>query len=199
MPFNMSTFASPKNDPPSAKEVEALRRYQHLWLPLVTDTANSNLPLIPPPDNAWLRQCHRLAPHQYSQYCQQTFRRGDNKTIEANPPFTFASPEHSDDNAVKMTNQMWKDTYPNESFFLSSNTQDGKHSISDAHPLIGGFDLVGSARCQTTFLWQVSGEPYKTDLFLESGRDNYERFLKLIIPAKQLNIILAPTYQIDFM
>ena len=210
--FNMSTFIPSNDDPsnctktveqrsPSAKEVEALRRYQHLWLPLVADTVISNIPLIPPPDIAWLWHCHRLAPHQYSQYCQQTFHRGDNKTIEAYPPFVFTSPEHidDDDDVVNTTKQLWKDTYPNESFFLSSNTQDGKHSISDVHPLIGGFDLVGSARRQATFLWQVSGEPYTSDSFLESGRDNYEKFLKLTIPAKQLNIILVPTYQIDLM
>ena len=199
--FNMSTFVSPKNDPPSTKEVEALRRYQHLWLPLVADTVISNIPLIPPPDIAWLWHCHRLAPHQYSQYCQQTFHRGDNMTIEANPPFVFTSPEHidDDDNVVNTTKQLWKDTYPNESFFLSSDALDDKHSISDTDATIAGFDLIGSARRQTTFLWQVSGEPYKTDLFLKSGRDNYERFMKLIIPAKQLNIILVPTYQIDLM
>ena len=192
--FNMSTFVSPKNDPPSTKEVEALRRYQHLWLPLVADTVISNIPLIPPPDIAWLWHCHRLAPQQYNQYCQQTFHRGDNKTIEANPPFTFASPGRQDDDVTETTKAFWQDKYPNESFYLPSDTQDG-----DVQSLMGGFDLIGSARRQATFLWQVSGEPYTFDSFLENGRDNYEKFMKLTVPAKQLHIILVPTYQIDLM
>ena len=211
--FNMSTFVSHQNDPPngtkmaerrlsSEKEVESLRRYQYFWLPLVADKGNSNVPLIPPPDIAWLWHCHRLSPQQYSQYCHETFHHRDSSSlaIEANPPFAFASPEHNNnDDVVNTTMQLWKDTYPNQSFFLSSDAFSGKHSIRDNDLSIADFDLIGSARRQATFLWQVSGDPYKCDLFLQNGRDNYEKFLKLTIPAKQLNIIVVPTYQIDIM
>jgi hypothetical protein len=81
---------------------ESIRRYVHLWLPLVvelqqqqalsssSDNVDPDHPteycdnkllncLIPPDDIAWLWHCHRLAPYLYLAYIQERFF---GKTIE---------------------------------------------------------------------------------------------------------------------
>ena len=239
--------------PPSAQEIEALRRYEMLWLPLVianakdrlhptTDSSSSlsssSLPLIPPPDIAWLWHCHRLAPQQYRQYfgnVEQKTSRGQNDcsaarhvvvVVDAHPPFTFVSPEYdmkssttttktndpSFDAMIARTKGLWKQSYPHESFYLTDTFYESSSDSNDdqrktkknqnehmIRPLIHGFDLIGSARRQTTFLWQVSGEQYHNDTFLQEGVQKYQQFLQLTPRAKQLNIVLVPTYQIDLM
>jgi Glycine-rich domain-containing protein-like len=218
---NTSNFVSSLNDvvvpniqaPPSAKEIESLRRYQDLWLPFVANLMNDMVvvvppsssktetpspPLIPPPDIAWLWHCHRLAPQEYCKYCETTFH---GKIIEANPPFAFEKygdeVEKSNDSAiVTETKHLWNETYPNESFFLKEVPSD---TTAGTSPNINGYDLLGSARRQTAFLWQVSGERYACDTFLKQGVKNYVKFLKLTSKANDLGIILVPTYQIDLM
>ena len=205
-PSSSTDPARSLRQPVSATEIEALRRYQYVWLPLVVTT---NSPLIPPPDIAWLWHCHRLAPQQYQQYCATILHT---RMVDANPPFAFASPEDDDirivtrtetkassyDSVIARTKELWKEAYPNESFYLSDLSNDADFK-SDMRPLIHGFDLIGSARRQTTFLWQVSGERYKCDSFLKEGVQNYEKFLNLTKAAKQMNVMLVPTYQIDLM
>jgi Glycine-rich domain-containing protein-like len=59
--------------------------------------------------------------------------------------------------------------------------------------------LIGSAQRQASFLWQVSGERFMDQDFLEEGVDNYCKFLRLTPVGRQLEIVLVPTYQIDLM
>jgi Glycine-rich domain-containing protein-like len=185
----------------STIEIESLRRYQILWLPLVAK--EGSVQLIPPPDIAWLWHCHRLAPQHYSKYCETTF---NGRIIEANPSFSFV-PESNDTDASKLdecngsavasqTKKLWQQMYPDESFYLKKLPND---SPIDVSPLIHDYDLLASAKRQTTFLWQVSGERYSYDRFLKKGANNYKKFLQLTTKARKLNVILVPTYQIDVM
>jgi Glycine-rich domain-containing protein-like len=185
---------------------ECIRRYEELWLPLVIKCGNSK-ELIPPPDIAWLWHCHRLAPKHYTKYIKDTY--GENCTIEAYLPFVFQTPEltSEDEQSVAMvvTRQIWKEFYPDDNFFpynFDTSTSDEESLLTtttknDMQYLVGSFDLIASAQRQATFLWQVSGERFEDDDFLEEGVSNYKKFLKLRSKARKQGVILVPTYQID--
>jgi hypothetical protein len=66
-------------------DLESLRRYKNLWLPLVNRFPDDQL--VPPPDIAWLWHCHRLAPKDYVKYVMQEF----GVILEASPPFALQS------------------------------------------------------------------------------------------------------------
>jgi hypothetical protein len=192
----------------ATSSTQSLYRYQHCWLPLVYKHPKEQL--IPPPDIAWLWHCHRLAPKNYITYIKQTFGQG--ATVEANPPFSFQIPAGSQDNdssPAAATRDLWETTYHDESFFLidsaaevvavagSESSDNGRHTSAGHSCLLLGFDLLASTERQATFLWQVSGERFQDDDFLEEGVENYTKFLKLKQKAWERQIILVPTYQID--
>lgn len=195
---------------------ESLRRYQHLWLPLVANVSASAsssaiaegkskeeedvVMLIPPPDIAWLWHSHRLAPSHYVAYCNHNFQR----VLEAHPPFAVAlsgdavssSESHS---VLDQTQALWAEHYPLETYFLSESQKQETDGTAAAPPLLLGFDLMGSAQRQSTFLWHVSGERFADEDFLVQGVDNYKKFLQLRPQAARLHMTLVPTYQIDLI
>jgi len=169
-------------------DLESLRRYKQLWLPLVH--SHDAVELVPPPDIAWMWHCHRLAPLDYERFVVEEF----GVILEANPPFVLQTDEECQGQAY-VTRKLWEETHPKESFFLSpvSNRSETSPSVSR---LLAGFDLLASTQRQATFLWQVSGERFEDLDFLNEGVENYYRFLNLKRNAKH---ILVPTYQIDLM
>jgi hypothetical protein len=201
-PYTTVRFASLQDEPVTADVLESLRRYENLWLPLLSETPTEppELQLIPPPDIAWLWYCHRLAPQQYIKYCRSNFQSG--RIIEANPPFSMIG-EVQAINVIASTKKLWKQKYPNEKFYLPNDDVRPIASSIDndvpVYPLLDGFDLIGSAKRQVTFLWQVSGKEYSDDQFLHNGVENYEKFLRLTDLAMQQDFILVPTLQIDLM
>ena len=166
-------------------DLESLRRYKHLWLPLVN---SHSVDLIPPPDIAWLWHCHRLAPRDYARYVVQEF----GVLLEANPPFALQTDDECQGKAFR-TRKLWQESYPEEPFFLSE-IQERDEVIPR---LLAGFDLLASTERQATFLWQVSGERFEDIDFLNQGVENYYKFLLLKPKAKQM--VLVPTYQIDLL
>jgi Glycine-rich domain-containing protein-like len=212
----------------TTREMECFRRYRDLWLPFVasttTTTTTSNITteqqfppqplqlpllLIPPPDVAWLWHCHRLAPQAYTAYCQSKYQ---GRILEASVPFTFAKPlppppnDHHE--AAARTEQLWKSKYPQEPFFLShddyptttaTNDDDGENGVDHRINHMNGFDVLGSARRQMAFLWQMSDDSYQSEAFLQQGVQKYHQFLTLTAHAQSRGIILVPTYQIDLM
>ena len=175
--------------------LKSLERYTDFWLPFVHKYQNDEL--VPPADIAWLWHCHRLAPFRYTAYIKAKF--GSNTpNLEANPPFAFQfdiKTSTADEEALlHHTMQLWKQEYPNESFFF--NLEETKEEKEEDDILVNGFDLLGSTDRQATFLWQVSGPRFTDDAFLEEGLVNYYKFLKLRnYTIKPITIV--PTYQID--
>jgi hypothetical protein len=185
-------------------QLRSLFRYQQLWLPLVKDHPLE--PLIPPPDVAWLWHCHRLSPVNYVNYIMESF--GKDVEIEATPPFCFQMPGcPRNESSIEMkTQNIWKTMYPDEPFFLpdpGANSGEGELSVKTPLTrdgcLLSGFDLQASAERQATFLWQISGERFEDDDFLEEGVENYFKFLKLKPRARESKVMLVPTYQIDLI
>ena len=85
----------------------SLRRYVHLWLPMVAKHNNpfnaddDAMKLIPPGDVSWLWHVHRLAPSQYKHHIRSTGLVEEKGYLDANPPFAlqFAGPELGDGGA----------------------------------------------------------------------------------------------------
>ena len=173
--------------------LQTLQRYTDCWLPLVNKYTNT--PLIPPADVAWLWHCHRLAPRVYAEYVTERF----GILIDATLPFTlqYAGAEVVYSDKSLMTQDLWSKEFPDTTFFLDNNQ--GKthlicHDVSHVTKvMVGGFDLLGSADQQATFLWQVSSPSFDDIDFLEQGVNNYCRFLLLKPMAQRLGTILVPT------
>ena len=209
------------NDPNCSKSShESLRRYQELWLPLVSsvdikEKSETSSQLYPPPDIAWLWHCHRLAPKHYTDYCRHIF---GGRILEAHPPFEMAHPTATSLTTEQLLSQgqattngcyfqvtldLWTKMYPHERFFLDEKgigiSSPGTSMEPSSLYLLHGFDLLGSIQRQADFLWQVSGERFGDNDFLLEGVLNYYRFLQLKPYATKQRTILVPTYQIDLM
>lgn len=200
----------------------SLHRYLNLWLPLVytvkegANEEDNGSPdhLLPPPDISWLWHVHRLAPQEYIPYCRNHFR---GHILEASPPFVLQWEKDDEEvvegkgviDAASTTRALWTRLYPDEPFFLVTEriqsedkygveAGDGiKFETVTSNNTADGFDLIGSAIRQASFLWQISGERYEDQDFLEEGLLNYHRFLQMKPHAS--NMILVPTLQIDLL
>ena len=138
---------------------------------------------MPPSDVAWLWHCHRLAPYRYAQHCRQDF----SKVVEAHPPFAFQHAEPAYDqlppgaeaiDAGAKARDLWANAYPNEPFFLPSDS--GPCASEPSSPgVLADFDVLGSAERQATFLWQVSQPKFEDEEFLADGVEAYRRFVML--------------------
>ncbi|GKV32001.1 hypothetical protein SLEP1_g40644 [Rubroshorea leprosula] len=60
-----------------ATTVKAIRRYDELWMPLISDlTVGSVTPMVLPPlDVEWVWFCHTLNPVSYRQCCESKFSK----------------------------------------------------------------------------------------------------------------------------
>ena len=189
----------------SLSTIQSLYRYRDLWLPLVAE--NTDAQLIPPPDVAWLWHCHRLAPFRYVYYSQQVF----GSVLEANPPFSFQEPDDpwgagKSEDAASRTRELWNNKYPQDPFFHTSDeetnyptTNNNTNEESNGSEQLLGYDLLSASTRQSTFLWQISGIRFDDPTFLEEGRENYLKFLKLRPKAQEDDVILVPTIQIDLL
>ncbi|KAL2941098.1 Glycine-rich domain-containing protein 1 [Bienertia sinuspersici] len=91
---------------------EAIRRYEELWMPLISDLMvelNQRPPMILPPfDVEWVWYCHTLNPVHYRQYCETRF----SKVIGRVAIFD----EQNEEYAVNICREIWAKKYPNEAF-----------------------------------------------------------------------------------
>lgn len=176
----------------------SLSRYLDYWLPLVNEHQNDMVPWIPPPDIAWLWHCHRLAPEVYESYVIQRFGR----LVDTNSRFRFQLECDVDaEPAMLLPRERWNEMYPNIPFnyvvgsSLHHDSEGVDELLARARNL-NGFDLLASAKCQATFLWQVSGPRFHEQEFLQEAVVKYHNFLQLKTKDR---LPLVPTYQIDLM
>jgi hypothetical protein len=118
--------------------------------------------------------------------------------FQQTPPFTLQIPGNCGGGLVAQeTRIIWEALYPDESFFLSETAVRMQEKRAEGTRLVAGLDLLASTEQQATFLWQVSGERFQDQDFLEEGIENYIKFVKLKPKAAKAGIVLVPTYQID--
>ena len=211
--------------------LKSLTRYTDLWLPMVNNNPNQELVppsdiawlwhchrLAPFSYVAYLQvkfgiECPIL--EATPPFCFQI--ADDEKHIldQGLAAFENAHGFRNDDDEViskqqeNQTRELWSQLYPKEPFFNSA-TSSNNHTDDDATKdnnnkdflFLNGFDLLGSTQRQATFLWQVSGEKFDHDVFLQDGVNNYYKFLQLRKNKRhqsKSHQVIVPTYQIDLM
>jgi hypothetical protein len=99
---------------------------------------------------------------------------------------------------AETTRTLWDELHPQETLF-SDDADGSSKNHSGKSFLLDGLDLLASTERQVTFLWQISGPSFLDDVFLQDGKRQYYKFLKLRERPKKDKVVLVSTYQIDLM
>ncbi|WZY72364.1 hypothetical protein YC2023_004604 [Brassica napus] len=157
---------------------EAIRRYDELWMPLISDlTVGSKPPIILPPlDVEWVR---------YRDYCQKRFSKLIGK------PAIYD--EENEDYAVSQCERIWIRRYPDESF-ENRVEADSPEIASSANE-----DIKTEVEKQR-FLWEKFSAPYMSEtVYLIAARLRYKGFLLILHKFKDEISRLAPASDILLM
>ncbi|XP_019057067.1 PREDICTED: uncharacterized protein LOC104805899 isoform X1 [Tarenaya hassleriana] len=147
---------------------EAVRRYDELWMPLISDlTVGLKPPMILPPlDVEWVWLCHTLNPVSYRQYCQNRFSKLIGKPMIYN--------EENEDYAVLQCKKIWDKRYPDENFTNETDQDAPEPTISMDEEIIA---LVEKQR----FLCEKFCAPYMSEVvYLIAARLRYKGFLLIL-------------------
>eukprot|EP00258_Populus_trichocarpa_P023904 XP_024439923.1 uncharacterized protein LOC7478923 isoform X4 [Populus trichocarpa] len=152
--------------------LEAIRRYDELWMPLISDLMEGSSPpmVLPPLDVEWVWFCHTLNPVSYRKYCEKRF----SKLIGKPAIFYKENEEYS----LMRCEELWMKRYPNESFenevdITSSNLQD-LHVAQDHEDLLN--EVEKQRHVYSKFSW-----PYMSEIvYLIAARQRYKGFLYVL-------------------
>ncbi|XP_057550738.1 glycine-rich domain-containing protein 1 isoform X1 [Amaranthus tricolor] len=179
--------------------LEAIRRYEDLWMPLIADLTvgqNHRPPMILPPfDIEWIWYCHTLKPAHYREYCKARF----SKVIGRATIFDEVNEEY----AVKLCRDIWIKRYPNEPF---ENEVDSEVSMGGGKKSDNEVILLGEMRKQRDSYDRFFREPYMGEIvYLIAAKRRYKKFLQLVIMQQNdgdgdgCSCVLVPTVDILLM
>ncbi|KAL1225468.1 Glycine-rich domain-containing protein 1 [Cardamine amara subsp. amara] len=166
---------------------EAIRRYDELWMPLISDlTVGLKPPMILPPlDIEWVWFCHSLNPVSYRDYCQKRFSKLIGK------PAIYD--EENEDYAVLQCEKIWVLRYPLESFENRADP-DSSEFVSLANE-----DIKTQVE-KLSFLWEKFSAPYMSEtVYLIAARLRYKGFLLILHKFKDEISRLIPASDILLM
>ncbi|KAJ9538272.1 hypothetical protein OSB04_031005 [Centaurea solstitialis] len=169
--------------------LEAIRRYDELWMPLVSDLrAESGKPpmILPPLDVEWVWFCHSLNPVVYRQYCESRFSKLIGKSAIFN--------QENRDYAVERCREIWVHKYPSESFENESDSGDLHNTkIPQTDYLLGE---VSKQR----YLFTKFSKPYMLELvYLIAAKNRYKDFLFILQRFPDSCSTFVPTSDILLM
>ncbi|XP_065636147.1 uncharacterized protein LOC112002117 isoform X3 [Quercus suber] len=151
-----------------ATVVEAIRRYDELWMPLISDltVVGSTTPMVLPPlDVEWVWFCHTLNPVSYQQYCESRFSKLIGK------PAIFD--EENEEYALLRCQNIWTHKYPSEPF---ENETDSEMPI----PVVTNEDILVEVT-KHRFLYSKISEAYRSEIvYLIAARQRYKGFLYMV-------------------
>ncbi|XP_038716413.1 uncharacterized protein LOC120009783 isoform X2 [Tripterygium wilfordii] len=169
--------------------VEAIRRYEELWMPLISDlTVQSKTPplVLPPLDIEWVWFCHSLNPVNYRKYCASRFSKLIGK------PAIFD--EENEDYALMRCGEIWERRYPSESF---ENEIDS--DLEDPVDIVTNEDLLFEVKKQRNLCKKFS-VPYMNEIvYLIAAKQRYKGFLFLLQRSTDGCSPLVPTLDILLM
>ncbi|KAL9378919.1 hypothetical protein Peur_027401 [Populus x canadensis] len=152
--------------------LEAIRRYDELWMPLISDLMEGSSPpmVLPPLDVEWVWFCHTLNPVSYRKYCEKRF----SKLIGKPAIFYKENEEYS----LMRCEELWMKRYPNESFENEVDITSSK--LQDLHVAQDHEDLLNEVEKQrhvySKFSW-----PYMSEIvYLIAARQRYKGFLYVL-------------------
>ncbi|KFK35517.1 hypothetical protein AALP_AA4G001400 [Arabis alpina] len=165
---------------------EAIRRYDELWMPLISDlTVGSKPPIILPPlDVEWVWFCHSLNTVSYRDYCQTRFSKLIGK------PAIYD--EENEDYAVLQCEKMWVTRYPEESF-------ENRADQASSETVSANQDIRIEVEKQS-YLWEKFSAPYMSEtVYLIAARLRYKGFLLILDKFKDEISRLLPASDILLM
>eukprot|EP00257_Ricinus_communis_P001851 XP_002512465.2 uncharacterized protein LOC8287121 [Ricinus communis] len=146
--------------------LEAIRRYEELWMPLICDLMEGSTPpmVLPPLDIEWVWFCHTLNPVSYRQYCKARFSK-----LIGKPAIFY---EENEEYALMRCQEYWIHRYPNESF---ENEVDSSSLQLD--PVVKNEDLFNEVK-KHRHVYSKFSLPYMSELvYLIAARQRYKGFL----------------------
>ncbi|PIA61273.1 hypothetical protein AQUCO_00300659v1 [Aquilegia coerulea] len=166
---------------------QAIRRYDELWMPLISDLTVRKTPpiLLPPLDVQWVWHCHTLNPVSYRRYCQLKFE----KIIEK----PMIHDEGIEDYALNSCHGVWSDRYPSEPFMLEAICDEKEEER------VTNEDIFEEVLRHKSLCSRFS-EPYMFEIVnLISAKQRYKDFMCLLPRFKDGEYRLAPTLDIQLM
>ncbi|OWM72459.1 hypothetical protein CDL15_Pgr018344 [Punica granatum] len=166
--------------------VEAVRRYEELWMPLMCGiTVGPNAPVVLPPiDVEWVWFCHSLNPEGYQQYCESRFSKLIGK------PAIFD--KENEEYALIRCRAIWSQRYPSEPFENEADLDVPSPSVVNESLL----DEVMKHR----FLYSKFSEPYMTEtMYLIAAKQRYKGFLYILGKLSGWSSRFVPTSDILIM
>ncbi|XP_027773204.1 glycine-rich domain-containing protein 2 isoform X3 [Solanum pennellii] len=169
--------------------LESIRRYDQLWMPLISDLSNgSNPPMILPPfDIEWVWYCHTLNPVSYRQYCESRFSKLIGKAAIFN--------EENGEYALNRCKEIWVHRYPTVPFENESDDSNLQKLVSTVHE-----ELLKEVSKQRNYLCTKFSEPYYSEIvYLIAARQRYKGFLYMMHKLADSCSVLVPTSDILLM
>lgn len=165
---------------------ESIRRYDEVWMPLISDLTVDTAPppaLVPPFDIEWVWFCHSLDPVHYREYCVSRFSKIVGK------PAIFDG--ENEDYAYNRCREIWSSRYQNEPFENESDPESEDLDASDVQK-----DLIDRV-LKMRVLLSLFLEAYMSEtLYLMAARRRYNKFLSLLVSSSDVCSCLVPTVDI---
>ena len=172
--------------------LNALRRYEVFWLPLLvkheSETTNNTAPVLQPPlDVEWMWHVHLLAPYEYENNCNALI-----STIPADHKFHANKFEH--DKAVTYTKSLWESLYVDEKYDFDGTDVP---LIPSDHTSKINYDIIAACGRQSAFYYNVSLPHYVDPSFVEAAVIRYKKFLGL--KKTNCDAFIVPMYDVDLV
>ncbi|KAJ0079811.1 hypothetical protein Patl1_22336 [Pistacia atlantica] len=182
-----------------ATVVEAIRRYDELWMPLICDLTVGSTParILPPFDIEWqpntilhsfndIEVTNIISQVSYRQYCESRFSKLIGK------PAIFD--EENEEYALMRCKEIWINRYPAEPF---ENEVDS--DSSDNPVVIVNEDILTEVKRQR-FLYSKFSEPYMCEIvYLIAARQRYKGFLFMLDKFTDECSCFVPAFDIQLM
>ncbi|KAJ3669487.1 hypothetical protein LUZ60_011437 [Juncus effusus] len=166
----------------------SIRRYEELWMPLISEFGADEMLLLPPLDVHWIWHCHSLNHSHYRNYCNSRF----NKLI--NRPAIFD--EENEEYATDRCREIWESRYPSELFDLEYS-----YNYSNSDNSVSGSDLFEMIeKCRSLGGYYEDAFMSET-VYLVAAKRRYLNFVNLLkeVGEKDFSGRLVPTSDIYFM
>lgn len=183
----------------------AIRRYEHVWIPLLTKVPTSlRTKLVPPLDVQWVWFCHMLCPFKYnvdsSAMWAQYVPAEKNYVVDHR---FLTGMERA--RAERKARKLWLKYFPDEPFdvldtvaaapLVDLDEQRGSSECPIDNSVIT-YDILAATKRQMALHYQVSIMPqYRRPAFLRYAVARYGMFLEL--QREQAGQIWVPTFDMD--
>ncbi|KZV19467.1 hypothetical protein F511_31837 [Dorcoceras hygrometricum] len=171
--------------------LEAIRRYDQLWMPLIADLSKglTKPPMILPPlDVEWIWFCHSLSPANYRCYCEARFSK-----IIGKPTIFY---EENEEYALDRCRKIWEDRFPSEPFENEVDPSlENCSVVSDEGLLEQALKMRYLCRLFYDLAWSYNSEL----VFLIAANKRYKGFIYMIHKYADEHSCLVPTSDVLLM